>query len=99
MSTGNIDYSTPVATVSHPTELWIAENFQDNQLYYFAIRTVDLAGNEEQNTFVINAVAVENFDKAKVEIKVPKNEEKVGGKNINSSCRYHIWKYFRYQSS
>ncbi|MEK6645856.1 MAG: TIGR03790 family protein [Candidatus Firestonebacteria bacterium] len=80
MSTGNIDYSTPVATVSHPTELWIAENLQDNQLYYFAIRTVDLAGNEEQNTFVINAVAVENFDKAKVEIKVPKNEEKVGGK-------------------
>jgi N-acetylneuraminic acid mutarotase len=52
-ATGNIDYTTPIASIPHPNNSCVIVSLTPNTTYRFGIRTVDNFGTEEQNTDIV----------------------------------------------
>jgi flagellar hook assembly protein FlgD len=59
--TGSINYEVPYATIYYPLTTFVASIYSEGT-YQFAVRAVDRAGNEEQNTDVVTSVTVSGFN-------------------------------------
>ena len=59
--TGSINYTAPYATIYYPLNVFVA-SITSEGTYRFAVRAVDRAGNEEQNTDIVTSVTVSGFN-------------------------------------
>ncbi|WP_318557046.1 Ig-like domain-containing protein [Geobacter anodireducens] len=58
--TGTVSYAAPFATIYYPTKTFTASIFREGS-YKYALRAVDRAGNEEQNTDLIASATISGF--------------------------------------
>ena len=80
--TGAIDYTSPIATVLHPTTSWVSQPLEISKIYKFGVRVKDIYNIEEGNTNFISVIPIDSFTQPKAVIKIPQLGKKITGNRI-----------------